>query len=414
MFPRGEIMKKILLILFLLILTIPSYAFDIPVSNNVNIDLYGSVKAGISADLYLEDPAVTNMSYKFHPDSFLGINIGYGAFSTKLELGIQNPNTLTLDIRKLYFAINMGKFGKISLGKQFSTSTVADMYNDFFMYDQRLVGYGNASNLSTIAVQYDIIGIQIALVDLFTDVNIPSNVEKSGNFIMPRVDLAYNLKKDWFILKVFGSYLNLSTKLKYDPTTPAIGNNKTVNINAFHVGFLTKFKFKYAGFQLSGLFSSNAEIYNGVQIGGYEKDFVNNTVTKNFQPIFFTAPILLADPDDKGNIDYLGLKGITTFGGAGSFFAYFGDVATLELGFGVQMLTGDGMPVNPGGASGTENLTASSIINIGGYLNTLFHIHSNFTVGPQAGLYMRTSSPTAVKYPNMTAAVIGIRLNATF
>lgn len=412
-------MKRVLLILFFLTLTIPSYAFNIPVSNHVDIDLYGSVKAGIRADLYLDDPAVTNMNYLFHPDSFLGTNISYGIFSAKFEIGVKDPNSLTIDIRQFYIEADAGRFGKFIIGKQFTTASVANMYDDFFMYDQRLVGYGNASYLSNIAIQYEVIGIQFAFVDLFSDANLPANVEKSGRFIMPRLEVAYNLDLQWFRLKVFGSYLNLSTKYTgTDPNDPNIidGNNKTVNINAFHLGFLTKFKFKYVGFQISGLFASNAEVYNGIQIGGYEKtDFVNNTVTPNFQPVFFTVPVLLEpDADDPTKNNYLGLKAITAFGGAGSFFAYFGDLAVLELGFGVQVLTGDGLPINGGGASGTENLTAATLMNIGGYLNTLFYIHPNFTIGPQAGIYMRTSDPSPVKYPVMTAAVVGVRLNVTF
>lgn len=415
---RGDTMRRIIITFIILAISSNAFAFNVPIENrNVQFDIYGSVKANITGGLYLDDPGKTQISYTMNPDSFIGFNLGYRPLFLKAEFGFTDSETLQIDIRQLYAGLFLGSLGSLKIGQQFTIASVADMYNDVFMYDQRLVGYGNTAFNSSATILYEIFGLQVALVDLFSDYNLSDSVGVTGNFLLPRVELAYSMEvNELFYFKVFGSYANINTKLT--PYTDAAGvvvdgNNISIATDAFHLGFLTKFDFNmYAALQISGFFSMNGEIYDGVRVGGYERTIFTGLTSQNFnpdfQPIIFT-PGGLVNADG----DYTGLGGITSFGGALAVLGNITETIRYEFGAGGQLITGEGLPVDPIGNAGAVNLNAASLLNIGAYVNFIFDIHPNFNIGPQIGGYLRLAS-TAVQYPNMMALIFGLRANATF
>ena len=415
---RGDTMRRIIITFIILVISSNAFAFNVPIENrNVQFDIYGSVKANITGGLYLNDPGKTQISYTMNPDSFIGFNLGYRPLYLKAEFGFTDSETLQIDIRQLYAGLFLGSLGNLKIGQQFTVASVAEMYNDVFMYDQRLVGYGNTVFNSSATILYEIFGLQVALVDLFSDYNIPKSVGVTGNFLLPRVELAYSMQVNkLFSFKVFGSYANINTKLipYIDAAGDVVnGNNLSVATNAFHVGFLTKFDFNmHAALQLSGFFSMNGELYDGVRIGGYERtiftDLTPQNHNPNFQPIIFTAGSMI---NEEG--DYTGLGGVTAMGGALAILGNITETIRYEFGGGGQLITGEGLAIDPDGSAGAENLTAGSLLNVGVYVNFIFDIHPNFNIGPQVGGYLRLAS-TAVKYPDMMAVIVGMRANATF
>ena len=415
---RGDTMRRIIITFIILAISSNAFAFNVPIKNrNVQIDIYGSVKANITGGLYLDDPGKTQINYTMNPDSFIGFNLGYRPLFLKAEFGFSDSETLEIDIRQLYAGLFLGSLGSLKIGQQFTVASVADMYNDVFMYDQRLVGYGNTVFNSSATIMYEIFGLQVALVDLFSDYNIPNSVGVTGNFLLPRLELAYSMKvNDLFSFKVFGSYANINTKLipfTNDDDELIDGNNLSVATNAFHVGFLTKLDFNmHAALQLSGFFSMNGELYDGVRVGGYKRTIFTDLTTQNhnpnFQPIIFTAGSMVNEDGD-----YTGLGGVTSFGGALAVLGNITETIRYEFGGGGQLISGEGIPVDPIGNDGAVNLSAGSLLNIGFYVNFIFDIHPNFNVGPQVGGYLRLAS-TAVEYPDMMAVIVGLRANATF
>ena len=418
---RGDTMRRIIITFIILAISINAFAFNVPIENrNVQFDIYGSVKANITGGLYLNDPGKTQISYTMNPDSFIGFNLGYRPLFLKAEFGFADSETLEIDVRQLYAGLFLGSLGSLKIGQQFTVASVADMYNDVFMYDQRLVGYGNTVFNSSATILYEIFGLQVALVDLFSDYNIPNTVNVTGTFLLPRVEVAYTMQVNkLFSFKVFGSYANINTKLiPFEEEVGGVievidGNNLSVATNAFHVGFLTKLDFNmHAALQLSGFFSMNGELYDGVRIGGYKRTIFTDLTTQNhnpnFQPIIFTAGSLI-----NAEGDYTGLGGVTSFGGALAILGNITENIRYEFGGGGQLISGEGLPIDPAGNSGTANLGAGSLLNVGGYLNFIFDIHPNFNIGPQFGGYLRLGS-TVVDYPDMMAVIVGLRANATF
>ncbi|RDU66728.1 hypothetical protein CQA53_02860 [Helicobacter didelphidarum] len=235
------------------------------------VDIYGSIRAyvGMGSNSYVGD---VKGIFGLQTNSRFGISVKYGNLTSTIEFGAQEPSLFgkgneqidALGLRQIWGAYSFGKAGTLLVGKKDSPSVGKGFSSDIFDNDNGATGFGSIRNSNRVMqVEYSVAGTQIALVQD----ELPFVREKYSS--IPRLALAYSLKKDTFEMKVGGSYKFIQ------PGDTGTANRFSGAGNAFHVFLGAKANLLDKKLFLSGIVHTgiNADIYGeqrtNVNTGGF-------------------------------------------------------------------------------------------------------------------------------------------------
>lgn len=425
-------MRKIVMFLLLMGLTLPAHAFDISIPNGF-LNLYGSIRLGLNYQLLSQgqppvdvDTTSPNLDssallFGMQPKSRVGMDVNFSNYFGKAELAVSpDLNNPGLYFRQ-YYAGAKFNYMYFLAGRKMTDADTSSYYNDIFLDDGGLAGFGTVAMSIRTLVQYSIIGIKFSIVSITEDmqqlryvvadnngtvVDKENTITAASSNVLPRLDLAYGINVNEALIRLFGSFSmvnTIHTQSKTEATTTAFTTGVLVSgtINpGFGLGYLT----------VSGFFSMNGGLLGQVKVGNiYNGIYSTNNMTP--LPVF-----------TDGN--YTGLSNILTFGFAGSLQYFLTPSMFLELGGGYQSSSSDAfLTYNPDLNNNEQDKNEpSSVDSLAVYLQFSWEVADGLFLVPQGGLYMRTTGFYSPKYKNdsrsymldATAILAGLQVKYEF
>lgn len=285
-------MKKLLLSALMLTLALPAFAFDIPMPDGVKLNMYGQVRFAAYYDYRSTKPNVgdtktdkSDLLYNLQGNSRLGWNFSAGKFKANMELNFNqdgvNPNGF--GFRQFWGAYTFDNGLTLTAGQKTSIAGNHGSYNDIYLTDNGLAGFGNISDVRRPLIMLSYAGFDFAMISNERDhaagkvTNTTNGVDTNGNLVaanvkehyIPRFEAAYNLKFNNFSGKVFASYglYNYSA-----------GINKTqwVGIQSWHVGTYLNPTFGKMYVKFSLYYGMNVGMFGGTNGHSFNPTLVQN------------------------------------------------------------------------------------------------------------------------------------------
>ena len=283
-------MKKVLLTLIAVLMAVPAFAIE--VYNNgsdTTVDIYGTIRGYVGYG-WAENSATANgvtttsvngdnMMYGLQGNSRIGVRFKVGQFSGNVELGANEPtlpNTggNNVGLRQAWGAYDFGAGGKLLVGKASTPTEMGGWSSDVFDTDGGLNGFGGSpTGDRRFQVQYNIVGLQIALVHDqnpnaagygFGD----SSTSLTGQAYIPRLSVAYNGNHE------FGSVglkykVGVTYTAAHGSVADATDNSRWDTIHAFKVvaGIRPTFLGGKLWLSVQGAYGQNTDIFNQAKVG---------------------------------------------------------------------------------------------------------------------------------------------------
>ena len=289
-------MKKFLVILFVLALSVPSFAAIAVVDNgDTKLSLYSSIRLlGLYQNVNTNGSAPqvgsnSDLIYSVQGNSRLGLDFAVGNFSTVAELKFSADNELAGVFRLLYSSYKFDNGLTVMVGRNYTTSETDLWYDNVFELDDGLHGYGtmgvgrqNMLRLSMFNVDLSFIALSNDSKSYFanggsgkiTGGNGTSNsVSKLGiaDDIMPAVEIAYNLNFGGLTGKIFGFYSGITIE-----GTTKIGVEREW-IQSASTGFVLQYDVVGITTVLSAFYALNGDYVGAVRWGSSQEAVPNNS-----------------------------------------------------------------------------------------------------------------------------------------
>lgn len=257
-------MKKLLLLVSMFFIAVPSYAFTIYETEDMKFDFYGSLRA-VGNFTYEETATIENdgtesnqmfsteIPFKIQNNSRFGFRLGYKNFKAVLEMALSTEEGTTdpLRFRLAYVQYDVNDNFGFSIGKMSLAPSVAS--GNVFRNDT-LSGYGALSSSRRGAVRVSFYGVEFNVVSLDSYSAAIKGMGSNKSQLttsFPSLLLAYNLPK--FIKgKVWVQYLNAIVE------DELVANNITeTTLQSWITGFHIAPKFGDFTLLLSGYIGEN-------------------------------------------------------------------------------------------------------------------------------------------------------------
>ena len=279
-------MKKFFVILFVLALSVPSYAAIAVVDNgDTKLSLYGSIRL---LGLYqnVNNSGVTpqagqnnDLVYLIQGNSRLGLDFSVGNLFSKAEFRFTADNDKDNGVfRQLYVGYKFNNGLKVLVGRTNSSTETNLSYDNVYDTDNGMKGFGtiglsrqNMLRLSMFNV--DLSFIALKNYDSFTlngsgEGYVPGATNSTSlnlaiaDQVMPAIELAYNLNFGTLSGKVFGFYAGVNVE---GSTSESDARREWIQSAA--AGFLLKYKVAGVSTVLSAFYALNGDFVGGFKWG---------------------------------------------------------------------------------------------------------------------------------------------------
>ena len=368
-------MKKILVILFVLALSVPSFAAIAVVDNgDTKLSLYSSIRLlGLYQNVNTNGSAPqagsnNDLIYSIQGNSRLGLDFEIGNFSTKAELKFSADNDAAGVFRLLYSSYKFDNGLTVMVGRNYSTSETDLWYDNVFELDDGLHGYGtmgvgrqNMLRLSMFNVDLSFIALNNNTKDYFANggsgvSGVNTSVTKLGiaDDVMPALELAYNLKFGGLTGKIFGFYSGITIE---GTTSDGVRREWIQSASA---GFALQYEIIGITTVLSAFYALNGDYVGAVRWGSSQEAVPNNSLKF----------------DKKGKWE--GYNDTHTWGAALSIGYKITDSLDITYGGGFQSMSGES----------NSGYAATGVLNsFSQYLAIRYNINEYFTIVPTVGYY---------------------------
>ena len=252
-------MKKILLSVLMVLLSLPAFAFTIySTTDGDKVDLYGSVRmfAGYQNSESYEIGTYTQQANKFryemYANSRFGATFKIGNFFGNAETNFKGDNVGGIGFRQLYGGYTFDGGHKLTFGQKTVVSATNAAYDEVFFGNNGLVGFGTVQAIRRPAIVYSYQGLDVSFVLVTADINGAANTGFTDKANIPLIELAYALPLSG---KVALAY-NFSSNKK---------GKQYAGVHAFHVAALVAPKFGAGKLTASAFYSMNGAVYGMVQ-----------------------------------------------------------------------------------------------------------------------------------------------------
>lgn len=391
-------MKKLFLSLLFVLLALPSFAFDIPMTDGMSLKMYGqAIMTGVYDYKNVSNGKVNNITSDFRmawqPNSRFGINFKAGNFFANAELKVM-PDQVNQPIgfREFWGGYTFSNGLTIIAGNKTINSTNKNTFRDVYYTDNGLAGFGTLAVTRRPMIMVGYAGLNVALVANSIDMksvrifDINNQLSKSttdtAEEYIPRIEVAYNLKLSDITGRFAASYALFTEK--YAESNNPDYKTSYKNINAFHVAFNLKPTFNNMYFAVGGFYSMNGGMY------GLVKTLSTGTQTTT-QATANLLPTLKYNENGKAEV-----QDVHTWGVAAAFGVKITDMVDMEIGGGYQSSMSDGFV-------DVKN-SKSDVDGYGGYINTQIKFgEGHFVITPQVGYYVRQTD--AITLPDNATSI---------
>lgn len=395
-------MKKIIITLFVFLISIPVYAIE--VYNNgtdTSVDIYGSIRGYIGYGYGLQPKAgnvqeVTNdtMFMGLQPNSRFGVKFKVGNYAGQVELGA-NEKTLysnstkdSLGIRHMWGSYKFNSGHKILAGKTNTLMAIPGYISDVFEKDNGMNGYGaSLTGSRRFQIAYSYKGFTLALYEDDTDTttfnlfNQGTLTSTSTNILhqeyTPHIAIGYDYKDDKLMGRIAFTYTAINGQY-----ANSLAENKWATVHAYGLMGVIKAKL----FNDKMWVSAHARYGVNEDLYGEAKNRMYNGGSVNESPVSFisTNGLVSVNPvasvNDDGSVN--NISRISLFVETG--YKVFSKMA-LVAGAGYQGTFSD---ANVAG-------TLGKIYNINSYgifLQAQYSINKYFKFIPQVSYYGNNAS----------------------
>ena len=329
-------MKKILAVLFVLALSVPSYAAIAVVDDgDTKLSLYSSIRLlgvyqNVNKSGHTPQAGSNNdLMYLIQGNSRLGLDFSVGNFFSKAELKFSPDNTPAGVFRQLFVGYKFDNGLKVAVGRMNSSTESNLWYNNVYDTDNGMKGFGTIGLSRQNMIRLSIMNIDLSFVALqnydgfllkMKDANgntinagkgyVPGSQTSTtlglgiADQVMPAIELAYNLKFGDLTGKVFGFYAGVNVEgYNLDPAGDKVnGTERREWIQSAAAGFVLKYKAAGVSTVLSAFYALNGDFVGGFKWG-------TTAITAN--SLKFEKPT----PDNTDNL-WLGYNDKHTWGAA--------------------------------------------------------------------------------------------------
>ncbi len=402
-------MKKFLVILFVLVLAVPSYsAVKLLDKGDTQLSLYGFfllLGAYQNVNINGSTPQVgqnNDLVYDFLGHSNIGLDFSVGEFFSKAEFRFTADNDKDNGVfRHLYAGYKFSNGLRVLAGRTNSSTETFYWYDNIFDGDDGMRGYGtmglgrqNMLRLSIANIDLSFLAINDSEFILggngtgyYPDSNTSINVDLAiADKVMPGIEIVYNLNFGGLIGKIFGFYAGVNV----EGTSDDFAGSQREWIDSAAAGLVLQ----YSGYGFTTVFSAFYAL-NGNYVGAVR--WGAGATPKN--SLKFDKPA-----GDNGGDIWKGYNDINSWGTALSFGYKIMDTLDVTIGGGFQSIS----------TKDNEAFTASGLLNsYAAYITFRYSINKYFMLLPTAGYYVNYT--TSEKDPYTRAAILtGVQLRVSF
>ena len=286
-------MKKFLVVLFVLALSVPSFAAINVVDNgDTKLSLYSSIRLlglyqNVNTNGSVPQAGSNNdLIYSIQSNSRLGLDFAVGNFSTKAELKFSADNDPAGVFRLLYSSYKFNNGLTVMVGRNYSTSETDLWYDNVFELDDGLHGYGtmgvgrqNMLRLSMFNVDLSFIALNNNTKNNFANggsagsgTNTSVTNLRIADDIMPAIELAYNLKFGGLKGKIFGFYSGITIE---GATSEGVRREWIQSASA---GFALQYDVVGVTTVLTAFYALNGDYVGAVRWGSSQEAVPNNSL----------------------------------------------------------------------------------------------------------------------------------------
>ncbi len=285
-------MKKFFAILFVLVLSVPSYAAIAVVDNgDTKLSLYGSIrllglyqnvnKSGVTPQAGQNNDLV----YLIQGNSRLGLDFSVGGFFSKAELKFSPDNVAAGLFRQLYVGYKFDNGLKVLVGRTNSSTETYLAYDNVYDTDNGMRGFGTMGVGRQNMLRLSMFNVDLSFIALNNYNGFLLNYDKNTNMgsgsgvipgetndthlslaiadqIMPAIEIAYNLNFGSLTGKVFGFYSGVNVE-----GSSVNSNVRREWIQSAATGFVLKYKVAGVSTVLSAFYALNGDFVGGVKWG---------------------------------------------------------------------------------------------------------------------------------------------------
>lgn len=261
-------MKKVLLTLIAVLMAVPAFAIE--VYNNgedTSVDIYGTVRGYVGYGHAFNANENDNFLYGVQNNSRVGVKLKVGNFSGQVELGANEQTVLgvsasnAVGLRQAWGAYSFGNAGTLLAGKTDTPTSMSGFSSDIMDTDGGLNGFGGTTTSTRrFQIAYQVMGLNIAIIENDMRVNSTSDNYKDGGEVIPRIAISYTYKNPSLMAKVGATYSALNGSL----TSPTDPDTRWTTIHAFGIVAGVKPTFLDGRMWLSIMarFGMNEHLYN--------------------------------------------------------------------------------------------------------------------------------------------------------
>ena len=404
-------MKKFLVILFVLALSVPSFAsITVVDSNDMKLSLFSSIRLlGLYQNVNTNGSAPqvgsnSDLVYDLQGNSRLGLEFSVGNFFSTAELKFSPDNVPSGVFRQLFVGYKFNNGLKVLVGRTYTTSETDLWYDNVFELDDGLHGYGtmgvgrqNMLRLSMMNIDLSFLALSKITKNNFAkggsgSINGSSgsgnNVTKLGiaDDIMPAIELAYTLKFGGLSGKIFGFYTGITVEGLTDTDI------EREWIQSASAGFALQYDVVGITTVLSAFYALNGDYVGAVRWGSSQEAVYNNSLKFNKEG------------------KWEGYNDTTTWGAALSVGYKIMDTLDITAGGGFQSMSAE----NNSGYAGTGLLNSYSA-----YVALRYNINNYFTIVPTVGYYVSDVSnsdfiPTGGEIKTRATLIAGAQFRVGF
>jgi len=366
-------MKKILVTVLMLTLSVPAFAIQLDFAGGEGkVDIYGQIRmyglyhnvnqsgTGITSGQQVPQTGDNNdFLFGIQSNSRLGFKVSYGNFFSTAVLGYNGDGGVSL-FRQLFIGYKFENGLTVSVGRQYTAAITYLEYDNIFDVDNGMMGYGTLGGLARLpSVKLSFANIDLLLVSQdayyvrYPAGSLSGNVDVTGaptgtfavpisadlavaDKIMPAIELAYNINMGLLKGKIFGSYTGVT--MQANLTSPIAGvPTQRAWVQSASAGFFLKYA-QPKGFDavLSAFYALNGQITGKVK-WGQDGAFPGATLSLND---------ITATNAGMGNYNgiFAGIGDIHAWGAALSAGYNLTDSFYLAIGGGFQSISGASNP----------------------------------------------------------------------
>ena len=402
-------MKKLLVILFVLVLAVPSYsAVKLLDKGDTQLSIYGFfllLGAYQNVNINGSTPQVgqnNDFVYDFLGHSNIGLDFSVGGFFSKAEFRFtadNNPNAGVF--RHLYAGYKFDNGLKVLVGRTNSSTETFHWYDNIFDGDDGLRGYGTMGVDRSNMIRLSMFNVDLSFLALDKSKfilggngtghlpNSPTVIDVElaiADEVMPAIEIVYGLNFGGLTGKVFGFYSGVNIEGK----SSSLGGSQREWVDAAAAGLVLRYKALGVTTVFSAFYALNGNLIGAVRWGAGATP--NNSLKFD------------KGTGDNGIDIWNGYNDINSWGSALSIGYDILDTLDVTIGGGFQSIS----------TTDNEAFAEYGLLNsYSAYIAFRYAINKYFTIIPTVGYYVNYATNKEIPY-NRAAILAGVQLRVSF